>query len=116
MCARVHNSGHLTIEGTSISQFEMHIRAVLGLPLPEVKLLNPSVMVNLVGAAGHTGTPRLTNVEDVLAEYGVFMHWYGKTQTRPGRKMAHVTVVRDTVEKAKTVADEVLQKLQVVSD
>ena len=116
-CApRVHNSGHLTIEGTSISQFEMHIRAVLGLPLPEVKLLNPSVMVNLVGAAGHTGTPRLTNVEDVLAEYGVFMHWYGKTQTRPGRKMAHVTVVRDTVEKAKTVADEVLQKLQVVSD
>ena len=115
-CApRVHNSGHLTIEGTSISQFEMHIRAVLGLPLPKVFLLNPSVMVNLVGEPEHTGKPKLTNTEEVLAQYGVFLHWYGKTQTRPGRKMAHVTVVRSTIEKAKEVAEEVLEKLKVIS-
>lgn len=115
-CApRVHNSGHLTIEGTSVSQFEMHIRAVLGLPLPEVHLLNPSVMVNLVGEPGHTGAPQLTNMDEILSQYGVFMHWYGKTETRPGRKMAHVTVVRSTVEKAKAVADEVLAKLKVIS-
>ncbi len=116
-CApRVHNSGHLTIEGTSISQFEMHIRAVLGLPLPEVHLLDPSVMVNLVGEPKHTGIAQLTNIDEVLAEPGIFLHWYGKTQTRPGRKMAHVTVVRSTIEEAKQVADEVLEKLQVISD
>lgn len=115
-CApRVHNSGHLTIEGTSISQFEMHIRAVIGLPLPPVTLTQPSVMVNLVGENGYTGSPKLTNTSEVLAQPGVFLHWYGKTETRPGRKMGHVTVVRDTVEKAKAVADEVLEKLKVTS-
>lgn len=115
-CApRVHNSGHLTIEGASISQFEMHIRAVLGLPLPPVIVTHPSVMVNLVGEKGHTGTPQLTNTDVVLALPGVFLHWYGKTETRPGRKMGHVTVVRGTVEKAKEVADAVLEKLRVVA-
>ena len=116
-CApRVHNSGHLTIEGTSISQFEMHVRAVLGLPLPPVMITQPSVMVNLVGEPGYTGSPQLKNMDSVLAEPGIFLHWYGKNQTRPGRKMAHVTVVRNTVEKAKAVANEVLEKLQVISD
>ena len=103
-CApRVHNSGHLTIEGTSISQFEMHIRAVLALPLPAVSVTNPSVMVNLVGEKGHTGSPKLTNTKEVLANPGVFMHWYGKTETRPGRKMGHVTVVHSDLAKAKTI-------------
>jgi len=115
-CApRVHNSGHLTIEGTSISQFETHIRAVMGLPLPSVLITDPSVMVNLVGEPGHTGTPQLENTDEVLSLPGVYLHWYGKTETRPGRKMGHVTVVRNTIEKAKAVADEVLKKLKVIS-
>lgn len=115
-CApRVHNSGHLTLEGTSISQFEMHVRAVLGLPLPRVIVTHPSVMVNLVGEPGYTGKPQLTNTDEVLNQPGVFLHWYGKTETRPGRKMGHATVVRPTVEEAKAVADEVLEKLKVVA-
>jgi 5-(carboxyamino)imidazole ribonucleotide synthase len=65
-CApRVHNSGHLTIEGASISQFEMHVRAVMGLPLPRVIVTHPSVMINLVGEAGHTGSPQRTNTDEV---------------------------------------------------
>jgi len=115
-CApRVHNSGHLTIEGTTISQFEMHVRAVMGLPLPAVEVVNPSVMVNLVGEPDHTGSPKLTSTETVLAKTGVYMHWYGKTETRPGRKMAHVTVVQSDMKQAKALADEVLEKLKVVS-
>lgn len=113
-CApRVHNSGHLTIEGTSISQFEMHIRAVLNLPLPKVEITKPSVMVNLVGDAGFTGVPKLTNAAEIFALPEVYWHWYGKLQTRPGRKMGHITILRSTLAEAKKVADDVLEKLKI---
>ena len=81
---RVHNSGHWTIDGAATSQFENHLRAVLGLPLGSTAALGPSVMVNLVG-----GTPPL---ERMLSVPGAHVHLYGK-EPRPGRKLGHVTLV-----------------------
>ncbi|NCP67230.1 5-(carboxyamino)imidazole ribonucleotide synthase [bacterium] len=115
-CApRVHNSGHLTIEGTSISQFEMHIRSVMGFPLPPVSVTKPSVMLNLLGEMGYEGEAELWSETDVLALPEVYLHWYGKKTTRPGRKMAHVTVLRNTVEEAKSIADEIDIDLKVIA-
>ena len=81
---RVHNTGHWTIEGAETSQFENHLRAILGLPLGETASRGSSVMVNLIGDA-----PRLAEVLDVP---GAHVHLYGKT-ARPGRKVGHVTLV-----------------------
>ena len=85
---RVHNTGHWTIEGSATSQFENHLRAVLGLPLGSTQS-RPSLLVNLIGA-----TPR---AEDVLSIPGAHLHLYGK-ETRPGRKLGHVTLVEPTPE------------------
>ena len=83
---RVHNTGHWTIEGAATSQFENHLRAILGLPLGSTES-RVSLMVNLIGTA-----PRL---EDVLAIPGAHLHLYGK-EPRPGRKLGHVTLVEPT--------------------
>ncbi len=106
---RVHNSGHLTIEGTTTSQFEMHVRAVMGLDLPTVEVTEPSVMVNLIGTA--QGFPQIIN-ENVLHDMPQsYMHWYEKAEVRPGRKMGHMTVLATTRDearaKAEVLADEV---------
>ncbi len=85
MAPRVHNSGHWTIEGSQTSQFENHVRAVLGLPLGPTGLVNPVVsMTNLIGADAESW-PQL------MAEPGAHVHLYGKGEARPGRKMGHVT-------------------------
>lgn len=110
---RVHNSGHLTIEGATISQFEAHLRAVLNLPLPKIDITKPSVMVNLVGDDVGSGEAALHGTESMLSETGVYMHWYGKRETRPGRKMGHVTVVKPSLEAARALGDEVLKTLKV---
>ena len=83
---RVHNTGHWTIEGAATSQFENHLRAILGLPLGSTES-RPSVMVNLIGAAPPS--------EDVLRVPGAHLHLYGK-EPRPGRKLGHVTLVEPT--------------------
>ncbi|NND70034.1 MAG: 5-(carboxyamino)imidazole ribonucleotide synthase [Rhodothermales bacterium] len=90
---RPHNSGHLTIEGNMTSQYAQHLRAILGLPLGDTSIRTPSAMINLVGAKGHTGSPVYNGLAEVMAEPGVFVHLYGKAETRPFRKMGHVTVV-----------------------
>jgi len=84
LAPRVHNTGHWTIEGAATSQFENHVRAVLGWPLGSTQALGEAVMVNLVGAV-----PAL---ERLLAVPGAHVHLYGK-QSRPGRKLGHVTLV-----------------------
>jgi 5-(carboxyamino)imidazole ribonucleotide synthase len=87
MAPRVHNSGHWTIEGAETSQFENHVRAILGLPLGSVTLTGRHVtMDNLIGAEADGWA-------DVLAEVGAHLHLYGKREVRPGRKMGHVTRV-----------------------
>lgn len=90
---RVHNSGHHTIEAHYSSQFDMLWRIMLGYPLGNTELISPSVMINLIGAEGHSGTAEYEGLEDVLKMDNAFVHIYGKKITKPGRKMGHVTVI-----------------------
>ncbi len=94
---RPHNSGHYSIEASYTSQFEQQIRCVLGLPLGNTESKVAGVMVNLVGAEGHTGNVVYKNIENILAMDGVTPHIYGKKQTRPFRKMGHVTIVNKDI-------------------
>lgn len=96
---RPHNSGHYTIEACAPSQFEMQLRAVCNLPLPEPRLLSPACMANLLGEHCGTGTG-LQGSEAAFATPGFGLHLYGKEAARPGRKMGHLTVVAPTVEEA----------------
>jgi 5-(carboxyamino)imidazole ribonucleotide synthase len=90
---RVHNSGHHTIEAHYCSQFDMLWRIMLGYPLGNTNAILPSIMVNIIGAEGHSGNVRYDGLEEVLKIENAFVHLYGKKQTRPGRKMGHVTVL-----------------------
>lgn len=90
---RVHNSGHHTIEANYCSQFDMLWRIMLGYPLGCTDAILPASLVNLIGAEGHSGEAVYDGLEDVLKMDNVFVHLYGKSQTRPGRKMGHVTIV-----------------------
>ncbi|NBC29005.1 MAG: 5-(carboxyamino)imidazole ribonucleotide synthase [Spirochaetes bacterium] len=100
---RPHNSGHLTIEAAETSQFEQHLRAVLGLPLGSVEMRGAAAMVNLIGT-GPEGSTRYTGLPEVLALPGVHLHLYGKRNCRPGRKMGHLTAIgqdrQESVERA----------------
>ncbi len=90
---RVHNSGHHTIEAHYSSQFDMLWRIILGYPLGNTKAILPSVMVNLVGSAGAAGPACYNGLPEVLQIDNAFVHIYGKGETKPGRKMGHVTVL-----------------------
>ena len=112
---RPHNSGHYSIEASYTNQFEQHIRSILGLPLGNTDSKVAGVMVNLVGAEGHTGDVVYKNIEEILAMEGVTPHIYGKAQTRPFRKMGHVTIVNSDLEKARAIAEKVKETIQVIS-
>ncbi|HLT53595.1 MAG TPA: ATP-grasp domain-containing protein, partial [Flavobacteriaceae bacterium] len=112
---RPHNSGHQTIEASYTSQFEQHLRAILGLPLGRTDSKVGGVMVNLVGAEGHTGNVLYKNIENILSLDGVTPHIYGKKETRPFRKMGHVTIVDQDINKARKIAEEVKKTILVVS-
>lgn len=90
---RVHNSGHHTIEGNYSSQFDMLCRILLHFPLGNTEPILPAALVNLIGADGFTGKPVYQGLNEVLKMENVFVHLYGKTQTKPGRKMGHVTII-----------------------
>ncbi|MBL8995599.1 MAG: 5-(carboxyamino)imidazole ribonucleotide synthase [Spirochaetia bacterium] len=90
---RPHNSGHHTIRANQTSQYEAHLRAILGLAPGSTETLSPSAMVNLLGEAGESGPVVYENMNEVLALPGVSVHLYGKSQTRPFRKMGHVTIL-----------------------
>jgi 5-(carboxyamino)imidazole ribonucleotide synthase len=92
---RPHNSGHWTIEGAITSQFEQHVRSVLGWPLGSTRRRSPTVSANVLGTVDEPRTARLEGVDRVLAEPGAALHWYGKHEVRPLRKMGHVTFVGD---------------------
>ncbi|AHF99000.1 phosphoribosylaminoimidazole carboxylase [Halostagnicola larsenii XH-48] len=96
---RPHNSGHWSIEGAHSSQFEQHVRAVLGWPLGSTALRSPTVSTNLLGDVDEERAATLHNVERILETPSAHLHWYGKKQARPLRKMGHVTVsARDSVD------------------
>ncbi len=112
---RPHNSGHQTIEGNSCSQYDQHLRAILGLPFGSTKITKPSVMVNLLGEPGHTGPAIYEGIEEVLAMEEVYLHLYGKRITKPFRKMGHITILDDSMEEAKRKALIVKKKIRVIA-
>ena len=112
---RPHNSGHYSIEASYTNQFEQHIRAILNLPLGDTKSKVAGIMVNLVGAENHTGDVHYENMEEILGLEGVTPHIYGKKQTRPFRKMGHVTIVNQDIAKAREIAQQVKETIKVIS-
>nr|WP_139231182.1 5-(carboxyamino)imidazole ribonucleotide synthase [Halostagnicola kamekurae] len=92
---RPHNSGHWSIEGAQSSQFEQHVRAVLGWPLASTALRSPTVSTNLLGDVDENQEATLHDVDRILETPAAHLHWYGKAQVRPLRKMGHVTVSSD---------------------
>lgn len=113
---RPHNSGHHTIESSYTSQFEQHIRAILNLPLGKTENKIAGIMVNLVGAEGYTGDVNYKNIEQIMNMDGVTPHVYGKKQTRPFRKMGHVTIVHENINEARKIAENVKNTIKVISN
>jgi 5-(carboxyamino)imidazole ribonucleotide synthase len=113
---RPHNSGHYTIEACVTSQFEQHLRAITGLPLGSTELMMPAVMVNLLGADGYQGKPYFEGVNEILKIPGVSLHIYGKKETKPFRKMGHVTIVDKRLDDALEKAKIVKQTIKVASE
>jgi 5-(carboxyamino)imidazole ribonucleotide synthase len=112
---RPHNSGHHTIEACGTSQYEQHLRSILNLPLGDTRLIQPAVMINLLGEKGFTGPVNYEGMREALAMPGVYVHLYGKASTKPFRKMGHVTVTHPDLETAKVNARKVLSTIRVVS-
>ena len=113
---RPHNSGHQTIEASYTSQFEQHLRAILNLPLGNTDSKVAGIMVNLVGAEGYNGNVLYKNIETIMDMNGVTPHIYGKKQTRPFRKMGHVTIVNENLNEARKVAETVKNTIKVISE
>ena len=105
MAPRVHNSGHYTIEACECSQFENHVRAILGLPLGSTEMIAPAaVMINMLGEEQGTGYP--VGIEQALAVKGAHIHVYGKTTTNIGRKMGHITALGSDINEAEQIASK----------
>jgi len=113
---RPHNSGHYSIEASYTSQFENHLRAILNLPLGNTDSKVAGIMVNLVGAEGYSGNVIYENIEKIMAIDGVTPHIYGKRETRPFRKMGHVTIVNEDMNEARRIAEEVKNTIRVISE
>jgi len=112
---RPHNSGHYSIEAAYTNQFEQHLRAILNLPLGSTESKVAGVMVNLVGAEGYQGKVVYENIEQIMAMEGVTAHIYGKKETRPFRKMGHVTIVNPNINKARQIAEQVKNTIRVIA-
>ena len=113
---RPHNSGHYSIEASYTSQFENHLRAILNLPLGNTDSKVAGIMVNLVGEEGYSGQVVYENIEKIMAIDGVTPHIYGKRETRPFRKMGHVTIVNEDMAAARKIAEEVKNCIRVISE
>jgi 5-(carboxyamino)imidazole ribonucleotide synthase len=112
---RVHNSGHHTIEGNYCSQYDMLWRILLNYPLGNTAPILSSSMVNLVGAEGHSGEACYEGLDEVLKMENVFVHLYGKAQTKPGRKMGHVTILSKERQELTYKAHKIKNTLKVIS-
>jgi 5-(carboxyamino)imidazole ribonucleotide synthase len=112
---RPHNSGHHTIECNVTSQFEQHMRSVLNLPLGDTRIIQPGVMINLLGEKGFQGSVIYQGLETAIAIPGVKPHIYGKTETKSFRKMGHITIVAPTLEAAKTNGRKVKELVKVIA-
>ncbi len=113
---RPHNSGHYSIEASYTNQFEQHLRAILNLPLGNTDSKLAGIMVNLVGSEGYAGDVIYQNMDKIMKIDGVTPHIYGKKQTRPFRKMGHVTIVNPSVTVARKIAEIVKNTIKVISE
>ena len=112
---RTHNSGHYSIEASYTNQFEQHLRSILNLPLGNTESKVAGIMVNLVGEEGFSGAVVYQNIAEILKINGVTPHIYGKKETRPFRKMGHVTIVNSDINKAREIAQKVKETIRVIS-
>jgi 5-(carboxyamino)imidazole ribonucleotide synthase len=112
---RVHNSGHHTIEANYSSQFDMLWRIVLDYPLGSTEHILPAAIVNLLGADGFTGEAHYEGLEEILQLDNVFVHIYGKQQTKPGRKMGHITIVSKEKQELIHQANRIKNTVKVIS-
>jgi 5-(carboxyamino)imidazole ribonucleotide synthase len=112
---RPHNSGHYSIEASYTNQFEQHLRSVLNLPLGSTTSKVAGIMVNLVGEEGFSGQVIYQNIEKIIKIEGVTPHIYGKKETRPFRKMGHVTIVNSDIDVARKIAQKVKETIRVIS-
>ncbi|BDD00343.1 5-(carboxyamino)imidazole ribonucleotide synthase [Persicobacter psychrovividus] len=110
---RPHNSGHQTIEANQTSQYEQHLRAILNTPLGSTEALQPSAMVNLLGEEGFEGMAKYEGTDEVMAVDGAHVHLYGKSYTKPFRKMGHVTIVDADLERLKEKATYIKNTLKI---
>jgi len=110
---RPHNSGHHTIECNVTSQFEQHMRSILNLPLGSTRIVQPGVMINLLGEKGFEGPAIYRNLEVAMAIPGVKTHIYGKARTKSFRKMGHVTITAENLEDAKNTGREIKNLIRV---
>ena len=112
---RVHNSGHHTIEANFSSQFDMLWRVMLGYPLGSTEHILPAAIVNLLGAEGHSGEATYEGLNEILQIENVFVHIYGKKQTRPGRKMGHITILSKEKQELIHQANRIKQTVKVIT-
>jgi 5-(carboxyamino)imidazole ribonucleotide synthase len=112
---RPHNSGHQTIEANTTSQYHQHLRAIFNLSLGDTSERRPSAMVNLLGEEGFSGQAKYNGLEEVLKLTGVYVHLYGKKNTKPFRKMGHVTVVDDDIQRLVRTVNLVRQTLKITT-
>ena len=112
---RPHNSYHFSIEGSYTSQFEQFLRAILDVPLGSTNILMNSVMVNLVGEKDSRGIVAYKNFEQIIGIEGVNPHIYGKIETKPNRKMGHVTIINEDISKAKTLAKKIKETVIITT-
>ncbi len=109
---RPHNSGHHTIEACNHSQYEMHLRGVMNWPLPEIELVRPAAMLNILGT-GEIGKTMIQGWQDLMTEPNVYPHIYGKNLSKPYRKMGHITVTGTTIEEVKQRSERIKGRLRV---
>jgi len=112
---RVHNSGHHSIEALATSQFELLWQVLLNIPLGSTEILSPSIMVNIIGADGHSGSAHLEGEKELAAKPNLHLHWYGKSETKPGRKMGHVTALNVKSQEAAVVADWIKKTIRTIA-
>jgi 5-(carboxyamino)imidazole ribonucleotide synthase len=112
---RVHNSGHHTIEANYSSQFDMLWRVMLNYPLGNPDHILPAAIVNLVGAEGYSGPAKYEGLTEVMQMDNVFVHIYGKEQTRPGRKMGHITIISKEKQDLIYKANRIKNELKIIS-
>lgn len=112
---RTHNSGHQSIEGNYSSQYDMQMRVLQNLPLGNTETILPSLMLNLIGESGYSGPVKYDGLEEVMRIRGVYVHLYGKHETKPGRKMGHVTLLDSNREQLLQKAEKIKNTLKVIS-